>query len=128
MLNVRKAWRKQEETKLKHRINQLLNEGNELDESLATVAAELGRTTRGCKDRWNLIYKRRNISKVVEIPTHEYAELFKQFGQSYADIEKVMGDLVNENERLKQRVAYLESIEQKYAEAKNYFLKEKEAI
>lgn len=127
MVNNGKSWKRNEETRLKSRVGELIQSGIEHEAAFITVAEELGRTARGCRDRWNIIYKRRTATKISEVRTHEYTEIFQNLTNALAEVNKVIPDLIDENIRLKQRVAQLEPAEKSFIELKNYFLREKDA-
>jgi hypothetical protein len=121
MTNAKKAWSKTDEKKLITRVNEILERGDDIEIAFQEVSVELGRTPRGCKDRWNLLYKNRRRAPLKVVKTHDYSELFTNFAKAYSELERTMGDLISENERLKERVLQLEAMEAKFHEVSNYF-------
>jgi DNA repair ATPase RecN len=121
MTNANKSWSKTDEKKLINRVNEILQRGDDIEIAYQEVSDEIGRTPRACKDRWNQLYKSRRRTALKAVQTHDYTELFTNFAKSYQELERIMGDLLSENERLKERVQQLETMEAKFREVSNYF-------
>lgn len=118
MVNANKAWRLSDEKKLSEIVNEFLNRGEDIEIAFDAAAVELGRTARGCKDRWNSIYKSRRATQIKPVRTHEYSHLLDNFNNSYTELAKTIGDLVTENKQLKQRLLQLESEANKFQEVR----------